>query len=214
MGRTKGRRMEGVKKFNNFFELKYGNEFTQEWSTMFGNPNSVVLELACGYAEHGLKFAELNPDKNYVCVDIKGDRLYKGAWKAEEIELKNIAFLRTSIEQLKSCFKAETISEIWLTFPDPQLKHESKRLVTTNFLELYSFLLKKGGCVVLKTDSQTNVETCLKSVGELTNLVTLEYHIPDLSQVFKHVAKLVVSRYEKKFSELGKKIQVVCLKKL
>lgn len=133
---------------NNNFHLKgkWGTEF-------FGNDNPIVLELGCGKGEYSVELAEKHPDKNFLGVDIKGARLWKGAKIALEKELKNVGFLRTNIEIISQFFGPEEVDEIWLTFPDPQMKKTRKRLTSTFFLKKYQVFLKKEGIIHLKTDS-------------------------------------------------------------
>ena len=121
---------------------------------MFGNSNPIVVELGCGKGEYTVDLAQRNPAFDYVGVDIKGARLWKGAKYATEYNLGNVAFLRTRIEFIGSLFAPDEVSEIWITFADPQLKKPKKRLTSPLFLERYRNLLKKGGIVHLKTDSR------------------------------------------------------------
>lgn len=121
---------------------------------MFGNSNPIVVELGCGKGEYTVDLAQRNPAFDYVGVDIKGARLWKGAKYATEYNLGNVAFLRTRIEFIGSLFAPDEVSEIWITFADPQLKKPKKRLTSPLFLERYRNFLKKGGIVHLKTDSR------------------------------------------------------------
>ncbi len=119
----------------------------------FHNDNPIVLELGCGKGEYAVGLAQKFPDKNFIGIDIKGARMWTGARRAEEAELKNVAFLRTNIELLPHFFAPDEVSEIWITFPDPQMKKERKRLTSTRFLDLYRQVLVANGTVHLKTDS-------------------------------------------------------------
>lgn len=131
------------------------HEITGHWNdSMFDGARPVVLELGCGRGEYTIDLALRNPDLNYIGVDIKGARLWKGAKFATEHSLGNVAFLRTRIEFVEAFFAPGEISEIWLTFSDPQLKSEGQRLTSPQFLERYRKFLKPGGVVHLKTDSQ------------------------------------------------------------
>jgi tRNA (guanine-N7-)-methyltransferase len=121
--------------------------------TFFGNDNPIVLELGCGKGEYSVELAEKHPDKNFIGVDIKGARLWKGAGIALENGLKNVGFLRTNIEIIGQFFGPEEVDEIWLTFPDPQMKKTQKRLTSGTFLKKYKLFLKKNGIIHLKTDS-------------------------------------------------------------
>lgn len=125
-----------------------------QWArAFFGNDNPVILELGCGKGEYTVELAEQNPDNNFIGVDIKGARLWKGAKTAWKKRLKNVAFLRTNIEIIPQFFGENEIAEIWLTFPDPQMKKTRKRLTSTTFLNKYKTFLKKDGIIHLKTDS-------------------------------------------------------------
>ena len=126
-----------------------------EWGTkVFGNDHPIVLELGCGRGEYTVALARLFPDKNFIGVDLKGARLWTGAKQALDEGLANVAFLRTGIEFLDYFFGANEVSEIWLTFSDPQMKKPTKRLTSTYFLERYRHLLVDNGLIHLKTDSQ------------------------------------------------------------
>lgn len=119
----------------------------------FHNSNPIVLELGCGKGEYTVGLARRFPDKNFIGIDIKGARMWSGATTALREELKNVAFLRTSIELLESFFAPGEVDEIWITFPDPQMKKVNKRLTSTRFLNLYRKVTRDGATVNLKTDS-------------------------------------------------------------
>ena len=119
----------------------------------FKNDNPIVLELGCGRGEYTVGLAQCNPDKNYIGIDIKGARMWAGAKQAELAGMTNVAFLRTNIEMLCQFFAAGEVDEIWITFPDPQMKKVTKRLTSTYFMERYHQILSLGGTIHLKTDS-------------------------------------------------------------
>lgn len=121
---------------------------------MFSRPQPVVLELGCGKGEYTLSLAARHPENNYIGVDIKGARLWKGAKQATEEARPNVAFLRSRIEFLPALFAPGEVSEIWLTFSDPQLRSENARLTSPVFLERYRQFLRPGGIIHLKTDSR------------------------------------------------------------
>lgn len=127
-----------------------------EWHTFFKNNNPIVLELGCGKGEYTLALAKRNPAVNYIGVDIKGARFWRGAKTALNDEISNVAFLRTQIELIDLCFSPEEISEIWITFPDPQIKYKrtKHRMTNSEFLEKYQSILVKNGLMHLKTDSE------------------------------------------------------------
>lgn len=136
---------------NNQFALK-GN-----WlQSFFKNQGDIVLELGCGKGEYTLAMARKYPDKNFIGIDIKGARFWRGAKTALEEDLPNVAFVRTQIELIDKIFATDEISEIWITFPDPQIKYKRTKHRLTNpvFLDLYRRILKPDGTVHLKTDSE------------------------------------------------------------
>ncbi|MBQ0080685.1 MAG: tRNA (guanosine(46)-N7)-methyltransferase TrmB [Alistipes sp.] len=162
MGKDKLRRFKENKSFPNVFEPLTSQIFGCDyylkgrWNTdVFHNDNPIVLELGCGKGEYTVELARRNPHINYIGIDIKGARLWRGAKLSNEEHLPNVAFLRTHIEFLLGAFSRDEVSEIWITFPDPQLKTKraKKRLTSPLFLEMYSKFLKKDGFINLKTDS-------------------------------------------------------------
>lgn len=127
-----------------------------KWSEYFGNDNPIVLELGCGKGEYTVGLAKWDKSKNYIGVDIKGARFWRGAKSAIEDSIDNVAFLRTQIELIDELFAENEVSEIWITFPDPQIKYKrtKHRLTNESFLEKYKLILKQDGVVNLKTDSE------------------------------------------------------------
>lgn len=119
----------------------------------FGNSNPIVVELGCGKGEYTVGLARRDPGKNYIGIDIKGSRMHAGATTAMRLGLHNVAFVRTSIELLEAFFAPGEISQIWITFPDPQMQKCRKRLTSTRFMQLYRNVLGPGGVIHLKTDS-------------------------------------------------------------
>ena len=131
-------------------------EHKGKWQTHFKNENPIVLELGCGKGEYSVFLAEKYPDKNFIGIDIKGARFWAGAKAALEKELPNVAFIRTQIELLEYVFETGEVSEIWITFPDPQIKFKrtKHRLTNPAFLKMYKKLLRPQGQMHLKTDSE------------------------------------------------------------
>ncbi|OJV79812.1 MAG: tRNA (guanosine(46)-N7)-methyltransferase TrmB [Bacteroidia bacterium 44-10] len=130
-----------------------GFPFRGKWQAYFGNDHPVVLELGCGKGEYTVGLARKYPEKNFIGIDIKGARMWTGATQALEEGLANAAFLRTRIELINHFFAENEVSEIWITFPDPQMKKTNKRLTSTRFMEQYGWMLKEKGIIHLKTDS-------------------------------------------------------------
>jgi tRNA (guanine-N7-)-methyltransferase len=153
MGQKKLIRFEELKTFPNV--LEYPENMPGKWKDFFKNPNPVTLELACGKGEYAVGLGRLFHDKNFIGIDIKGNRLWRGAKNALQEGLKNVAFLRTQIDQITEYFCADEVSEIWITFPDPQLRLSKikKRLTHPKFLRLYQQILQPNGAIHLKTDS-------------------------------------------------------------
>jgi len=137
-------------------EVVNGFEFKGKWNSFFKNGNPIVLELGCGKGEYTVGLAKLNPNKNYIGIDIKGARFWRGAKTALEENLNNVAFVRTQIELVDELFAKGEVSEIWITFPDPQIKYKRTKHRMTNevFLKRYQNILKSDGLVHLKTDSE------------------------------------------------------------
>ena len=160
MGKNKLKKFSEMERIDFVFQYPWavlrqeGFPLRGRWrDEVFHNDKPIILELGCGKGEYTVGLATARPDANYIGVDIKGARMWTGATDAQSRGLKNVAFLRTDIELLPAFFAPGEGDEIWITFPDPQMKKVRKRLTSTRFLELYRQVLKDGGIVNLKTDS-------------------------------------------------------------
>ncbi len=153
MGQKKLIRFEAIRHFSNV--LEYPKDMPGKWGGFFGNHGPLTLELACGKGEYALGLGRLYPRRNFIGIDIKGNRIWRGAKTALDEGLGNVAFIRSHIDKISDYFAPEEIAEIWITFPDPQLRESraKKRLTHPRFLRLYQPLLKHGGKIHLKTDS-------------------------------------------------------------
>ena len=153
MGQKKLVRFEELKTFPNVFQYPEG--IAGKWNSFFKNSNPVVVELACGKGEYAVGLGIIHPEKNFIGVDIKGNRIWVGAKKALHMNLPNVAFLRIQIDHITRYFSQSEVEEIWITFPDPQLRKSKakKRLTHPGFLRLYQQFLTPGGRIHLKTDS-------------------------------------------------------------
>lgn len=173
MAQKKLLRFAQIKTFANVLEYPQGMQ--SKWNEFFKNTNPIILELACGRGEYTVGLAALFPQQNFIGVDIKGNRMYIGAKKALDNNLTNAAFLRTQVEKITDYFETGEVAEIWITFPDPQLRTSKakKRLTHPRFLRLYKEILKPGGPVHLKTDSP-QLYTFTKKVIELYQLNIVE----------------------------------------
>ena len=176
----------------------------------FKNKQPIVLELACGGGEYTVALAQKYPNKNFIGVDIKGNRIWKGAKIAMETNISNAGFLRTRIEQLDLFFDANEVSEIWITFPDPFLRKSKaqRRLTSSRFLKIYRKLLQKDGLVHLKTDDPTLYQFTVDTIEE--EKLNMIYHNDDIyaSDLFTEELE-VKTYYEKMHLEKGKTIKYV-----
>lgn len=181
MGQKKLIRFEELKMFPNV--LQYPENMPGKWYKFFQNNNPITLELACGKGEYAVGLGRLYSNKNFIGIDIKGNRIWKGAKTALNEGLHNIAFLRAQIDKLTDYFTADEVSEIWITFPDPQLRFSKmkKRLSHPKFLRLYKSILQKDGVIHLKTDSP-DLYNFTKAVIDLYQLKT----IADKNDLYKN----------------------------
>ncbi len=173
MGQKKLIRFEAIKGFSNVHEYPQGMQ--GKWNGYFKNENPITLELACGKGEYAVGLGSLYPNRNFIGIDIKGNRIWRGAKTALDNGLTNVAFIRSHIDKITDYFNPGEISEIWITFPDPQLRSSraKKRLTHPKFLRLYQQVLVNGGKVHLKTDSP-NLYHFTQAVINLFELPVLE----------------------------------------
>jgi tRNA (guanine-N7-)-methyltransferase len=189
-----------------FFEIK------GKWNErFFKNDNPIVLELACGRGEYSIGLAQQFPDKNFVGIDLKGDRLWQGSSKALELNLTNVAFLRTPILNLPDFFAENEVAEIWIIHPDPRPKQrdEKRRLTSPRYLAIYSQVVKKPATIRLKTDSTSLYEYTMEVLSTQANIQNL-LHTSDLYQsdlMAEHYG--IQTRYERMFEQKGEKIKYV-----
>jgi len=208
VGKDKLRRFAEVNTFNNVLQLDAGKPFKGNWSAgFFKNNNPVVLELACGKGEYTVNLARLFPDKNFIGIDYKGNRIWRGAKTALEEGVSNVGFLRIQIETILDYFAPAEVDEIWITFPDPQpqVSREKKRLTSPRFLEKYKQILKPGGFVHLKTDNDglhAYTTEKIEEAGIKLHKKTEDlYHSEHADEVLS-----IKTYYEKKYLEENKNI--------
>jgi tRNA (guanine-N7-)-methyltransferase len=208
VGKDKLRRFAEIEDFSNVFQLDEGKPLKGSWAKDFFKNNSpVVLELACGKGEYTVNLAQLFPDKNFVGVDYKGNRIWRGAKTALEEGVNNVGFLRIQIENLTDYFAAGEVDEIWITFPDPQpqISREKKRLTSSRFLNLYREVLRPGGFINLKTDNDGFYAYTAEKIAELG----LKLHVNTADLYHSEFADEVLSiktYYEKKYLAHNKNI--------
>jgi tRNA (guanine-N7-)-methyltransferase len=215
VGKDKLRRFAAIKSFENVIEAKPEVDFSLKGSwrkNFFKNNNPIVLELGCGKGEYSLGLAKHFPNKNFIGVDLKGNRIYIGAKEALELKIKNVAFLRTRIDFITDYFAHDEVDEIWLTFSDPQKKKPRKRLTSSLFIDRYRLILKPGGIIHLKTDSDLLFEFTLNEI-KVNNYHCREFTwdlYNDLSNNIDQSTKEILcikTHYEKLFTALGYSIK-------
>ncbi len=209
-----------LKTFGNTFDFHYeelnkGFDLKGRWhESVFKNENPIVVELGCGRGEYTIGLAENNPNKNYIGVDIKGNRIWTGAKHAIDNKLNNVAFLRTRIVFIDYCFAENEVSEIWITFPDPQPQKTRERKRLTNpkfFLTRYQRFLNRNGLVHLKTDNTGFYEYTMEIIQQENlklNFATSNlYHNcpPDREELTR-----IKTYYEKLFTAKGEDIKYCC----
>ncbi len=211
MGKDKLRKFAEVATFENVVQLEAGKAYKGEWaSKFFGNNNPVVLELACGKGEYTVNLARMFPEINFIGVDYKGNRIWRGAKTALADGIQNVGFLRIQIETILEHFAENEVAEIWITFPDPQPQEsrEKKRLTNPRFLEKYKFLLKDNGRMHLKTDNDGFYAYTIEQIAAL-NLNKIKettdlYHSDLVDDVLS-----IKTYYERKYLADNKNINYV-----
>ena len=221
MGKDKLKRFSQMLTFENVIQPEINfyskdDDLKGNWSAVFNNQNPVVLELGCGAGEYTVALAKHYPKRNFIGVDIKGARIWKGAKSAIEEDLDNVRFLRTKVDFVTKFFGENEVDEIWLTFSDPQPKKPKKRLTSNLFIDRYLKFLKPNGIVHLKTDSDLLYNFTLEEIKsngfELLKNITNVYKDSYVdSQNLKKVL-FVKTFYEKKWIELGKTIKYLGFK--
>lgn len=189
-------------------EFKYKGKWSEAF---FGNNHPVILELGCGKGEYTVKLAKHYPEINFIGVDIKGSRMWKGATQAKNEGLTNVAFLRTNIENIRMFFGEGEVAEIWLTFPDPQMKKARKRLTATNFISNYRQIMVPNGIIHLKSDSnfmyRYTEAMVAKNQFEVIRQTDDLYHSEILDEVLS-----IQTFYEKQWLDHGLSIKYIAFK--
>lgn len=216
MGKNKLQKFDDMSSYPHVFQFPFavlkeeGFEMKGNWGKQFfKNDNPIVLELGCGKGEYAVGLARKYPDKNFIGVDIKGARMWTGAKASLEEGLPNVAFLRTSIELIHHFFAENEVAEIWITFPDPQMKKVTKRLTSTRFMQLYQQLLRPEGIIHLKCDS--NFLFTYTSEMVKANQFPVLYRTDDLyhSDINDEVLLSIQTYYEQQWMERGIPIKYI-----
>ena len=216
MGKDKLKRFSQILTFDNVIQPKINfhsddDDLKGNWSTVFNNENPIVLELGCGAGEYTVALAKSYPNKNFIGIDIKGARIWKGAKTALEEGLNNVRFLRTKVDFVTKFFSENEVDEIWLTFSDPQPKKPKKRLSSKLFTDRYQEFLKINGTIHLKTDSELLYDFTLEEIKSnnfklLKNIVNVYKESYENSQELKKTL-FIKTFYEKKWLDLEKTIK-------
>jgi len=217
MGKGKIKRFEELSSYDNVFEPHYSDTLNKDYflkgkwnQDFFKNDKPIILELGCGKGEYTIGLAQKHPDINFIGIDIKGARMWKGAKQSQEMRMKNVSFLRTRIEFIKSLFSLNEVDEIWVTFPDPQLKKRraKKRLTSSTFLNKYKEFLKSNGIVHLKTDNDLLYQYTLDILAK-NNLTIIE----NTNNLYKNSKAndilSIKTFYENQYLEQGKNINYI-----
>lgn len=214
MGKNKLRKFDELSRLDFVYQYPFGRlreegfPWRGRWREVFGNDNPIVLELGCGKGEYTVGLARLDPTRNYIGIDIKGARMHTGATQAAREGLRNVAFVRTSIELLDRFFAPGEVSDIWVTFPDPQMQKCRKRLTSTRFLNLYRKILKPDGVVNLKTDSPFLYEYTRRLV-ELNGFEVLAMTDDLYGSGRADASTAIKTYYEQQWLSRGKKIKLL-----
>lgn len=211
MGKDKLRRFAEVATFKNVVQLDAGKDFKGQWAKdFFGNDRPIVLELACGKGEYTVNLAKLFPNINFIGIDFKGNRIWRGAKTALEDGIDNVGFLRIQIESILEHFAENEVSEIWITFPDPQPQdsREKKRLTSPRFLQKYKTILQDNGIMHLKTDNDDFYAYTQEQIALAKMPVTKETTDLYASHLVDEVLS-IKTYYEKKYLADDKNINYV-----
>ncbi|MBS3914870.1 MAG: tRNA (guanosine(46)-N7)-methyltransferase TrmB [Bacteroidetes bacterium] len=209
MSKNKTEKFREFESFTN--TLDFNSDTKGKWHEIFGNTNPVVLELACGKGDYTVGLAKMFPEKNFIGIDIKGNRLWKGAGTALKEDLRNVRFLRIQIDFIEKHFEKDEVSEIWITFPDPQPQKLRKRLTSQVFLNRYRNIAKPNCVINLKTDSDLFYESTLETIAEesleilenITNVYQLQV-VPEILEIQTY--------YEKMWLGMGRTIKFLKFK--
>ncbi len=210
--KRKQERFRAIEEYRNVVEPSkplYENIKGKWRSEYFKNENPITLELACGRGEYTIGLARLFPERNYIGVDIKGERIWKGSTLALQEQLTNACFLRTQILTIENFFEPREVDEIWLTFPDPRPRKRDvkRRLTSPRFMAMYKTLLKKGGYLRLKTDNTSLYEYTCEQIRERSDVDDFAFTDAVYNSPLENECFGIKTRYEQEFTEKGEKIK-------
>jgi tRNA (guanine-N7-)-methyltransferase len=215
VAKTKLKKFAELDTFSNVIQPNYQSisdnyPMRGQWSrAFFGNDNPVVLEIGCGKGEYTVSQALENPDKNFIGIDVKGERLWRGAKTSIEKGINNTAFIRMQAQKLNLFFAPNEVSEIWITFPDPQLQKPKtkKRLTAEKFLDIYKTILNEDGCVHLKTDNAFFFEFSVETIQKYgCNVKSMSTDIHGKPNEVDAVVTRIMTYYEEMYVKKGQPI--------
>ena len=220
MGKDKLKRFAEIATFNNVFQPSVNNfkpsiDLKGKWNAVFNNSHPIIIELGCGKGEYTVGLAKNYSTINFIGVDLKGSRMWRGAKTCIEENIENVRFLRTKVDFIDLFFLKNEVAEIWLTFSDPQPKKPRKRLTSPLFIDRYRKFLKKGGVIHLKTDSDLLYEYTLEQIQEhqyklIENSNDVYNELILRANPNLKLAMVIKTFYEKMWLKEGKKIKYLC----
>lgn len=210
MARTKLRRLQKINELKNVFSVK-DPEISKKLKDYLGLEKIFTLEIGCGHGDYSIGLAQRFPAKNFIGVDVKGARIYRGATKSLELELSNVAFVVTKAEKLNEVFQPKSIEEIYIPFPEPHVKraNENRRLISPVFIRLYKELLIDSGKIHFKTDSSDFYEYALENMNKFDGKIL---HCTDdlYNDNNSTINSGVISTFEQYYINKGIKIKYIC----
>jgi tRNA (guanine-N7-)-methyltransferase len=211
MGKRKLERFKVIEENSNVVEpsKEFYHDMKGHWNAYFKNENPITIELACGRGEYTIGLAEIFPTRNYIGIDIKGERIWKGSSTALEKNLSNVAFLRTHIIMIENFFAQHEVDEIWITFPDPRPKKRDikRRLTSPRYLEMYKNLIKPGGMVRFKTDNTALFDYTLEVLQSRSDVKNLVFTHNVYQSELRPECFDIKTKYEQMFAAEGETIK-------
>lgn len=210
MARTKQKRLSKLSELENVFSIR-NPDIQEQLIKYFKYKKQFTLEIGCGHGDYSVELAQKFPKRNFIGIDVKGARIFKGATKAVELNMNNVAFIITKAEWLEQVFNPETIEEIYIPFPEPHFKvsNQSRRLISLSLLNIYKKLLIRDGLIQFKTDNQDSFEYALKSISDAGGKIlqtTENLH----NDVELRLSPGITTTFEKHYINGGRKIKYIC----
>jgi len=212
MARTKLKRLSKLSEIPNVFNIEE-QDILESVRSHFNGEKLFTLEIGCGHGDYSVELAQKFPNRNFIGIDVKGARVYKGATKALELKLNNVAFIITRAEKLGDIFESNSVEEIYIPFPEPHVKRskQNKRLISPILLKIYKALLTDSGLVHFKTDNEElyefAAESILSSEGNILSKTDDLYNSDELKTSLS-----IITSFEKHYIDEGKKIKYICFR--